>query len=229
MACKLVFLLAVFGVASAKLPYPRTCEQVESQDTPTLCSNYENIKYLDGVRKMLQQSEAALRTRITAVEAKVTQLEKARTEFEAQLKDIQSASTAPQIAFSTSLVNSGHIYRGPGGDKTLVFKRIFTNNGSAYNENTGVFTAPVKGVYFFTFTTLGCKTYLVGARLMKNGVQQVSTYDPPSTDVTDSSTNAAILRLEAEDTVHVELFSNARVYDSTKGHTTFSGFLVFPL
>lgn len=64
---------------------------------------------------------------------------------------------------------------------------------------------------------------------MKNGARQISTYDYPTVDGSDMSSNSAILRLAAGDRVYMELWHNGRVYDNWNGHTTFSGFLVFPV
>ncbi|KAL7375362.1 hypothetical protein ABVT39_016146 [Epinephelus coioides] len=136
---------------------------------------------------------------------------------------------APQIAFSASLANFGEIYRGPCTDKALIFKRVFSNSGNGYDQNTGIFTAPVNGLYFFSFSTYGYNTHDMGAILMKNGDRQISTYDKPSADGSDSSSNAVVLQLVAGDKVYMELWDNGRVFDNLNGHTTFSGFLVFPV
>lgn len=64
---------------------------------------------------------------------------------------------------------------------------------------------------------------------MKNGVHQISTYDHPSEDRSDSSSNAVVLQLVAGDKMHMELWDNGRVFDNLNGHTTFSGFLLFPV
>uniref|UniRef100_A0A3B5BIB9 Complement C1q tumor necrosis factor-related protein 3-like n=1 Tax=Stegastes partitus TaxID=144197 RepID=A0A3B5BIB9_9TELE len=157
---------------------------------------------------------ADLKARLNATENEIGQLKK---------------STAPQIAFSASLANSGEIYNGPSTDKTLVFKRVFSNIGSGYDANSGVFTAPVNGFYYFSFSTYGYNTHTMGAILIKNDVRQISTYDSPTSDGSDSSSNAAVLQLAAGDNVHMELWDDGRVYDNLNGHTTFSGFLLFPL
>lgn len=94
---------------------------------------------------------------------------------------------------------------------------------------TGIFTAPVNGLYYFTFSTYGYNTHTVGAILKKNNVHQISTYDSPTSDGSDFSSNAAVLQLAAGDRVHLELWDNGRVYDNLNGHTTFSGFLLFTL
>ncbi|CAK6975542.1 C1q-related factor-like [Scomber scombrus] len=199
MATKMLLLLALFGLACAELPYERSCDRVQPRDTPTRCSNYKNTVFIYDQLKMLQK-------RTDGLEA------------------------APKIAFSTSLSNSGFIYGGPSSvNLKLVFKRVISNIGNGYNPDTGIFTASVKGLYYFTFTTVGCKSYDIRAMLMKNGAHQVSTNDHRSTDSTDSSSNAAALPLDAGDKVHVQLSANSRVFDNRNGYTTFSGFLLFSM
>uniref|UniRef100_A0A671XN66 Complement C1q-like protein 2 n=1 Tax=Sparus aurata TaxID=8175 RepID=A0A671XN66_SPAAU len=164
----------------------------------------------------LNKENQDLRTRLNATEEEIDKLKQS------------SAKDAPQIAFSACLSNSGEIYSGPSTDKTLVFKRIFVNTGG-YDQDTGVFTAPVNGLYYFTFSTYGYNTHIAGAILMKNGVRQISTFDYTSDDSSDIGSNSAVLQLAAGDKVHMELWDNGRVYDNWNGHTTFSGFLVFPV
>ncbi|XP_029311247.1 cerebellin 11 [Cottoperca gobio] len=168
---------------------------------------------VDGLRK----ENEGLQTRLNATEMEIDKLKQS------------GAKSAPQIAFSASLANFGEIYRGPCTDKTLIFKRVFSNTGSGYDPDTGIFTAPVNGLYFLSFSTYGYNTHVMGAILMKNGVGQISTYDNPSVDSSDSSSNAVVLQLAAGDKVYMELWDNGRVFDNLNGHTTFSGFLVFPV
>uniref|UniRef100_A0A3B5K7Y9 C1q domain-containing protein n=1 Tax=Takifugu rubripes TaxID=31033 RepID=A0A3B5K7Y9_TAKRU len=134
----------------------------------------------------------------------------------------------PKIAFSASLSNSGEIYQGPSTNKTLIYKRVFSNTGGGYDQHTGIFTAPVSGLYYFSFSTYGYNTHVTGAILVKNGILQISTYDFPSNDGSDSSSNSVVLQLHAGDAVHMELWTDGRVFDNQNAHTTFSGFLIFP-
>ncbi|XP_056015791.1 heavy metal-binding protein HIP-like [Ostrea edulis] len=41
-----------------------------------------------------------------------------------------------------------------GSQAVVVFGKVTLNSGSAYNGNTGIFTAPTDGIYSFTWTIL---------------------------------------------------------------------------
>ncbi|KAL1280742.1 hypothetical protein QQF64_015342 [Cirrhinus molitorella] len=80
------------------------------------------------------------------------------------------------IAFSATLGNRGDV--GPfNTDVTLVYQRVFLNAGSCYNTSTGIFTAPVNGVYFFTFSGHNRSSKPMGLRLLKNGRQMITVFN----------------------------------------------------
>lgn len=397
MAIKTLFLFALFGLASSKLPHKRLCEGVVKQDSPTRCSNYENIEYL---YKKLKHNEAALQVRINAVEGKtrqnletlssvqkelqriksqtekeikhtkaklqeqnvdisslkkeiqelrkyrdreggnITQIEErlnvterqlrekkaklenletetkdafsdtqklldlyknglshlntttqelegkvearldaTKTDLGAKLKKIQDKSKAfsakleeqkaevgkfmeetgskfrhvdeqlkiqnttvdqqkaeidtiknktavnAKVAFSATIIESPDVFTGPKTASTssiLIFNRVFTNIGNAYNSKTGYFTAPLKGVYHFSFMTFGYNSYISGAILVKNRKYQVSTWEFTGPDASDTTSNTVILELNARDTVNIILWEGGKIHTSV-----FSGFLVF--
>ncbi len=39
----------------------------------------------------------------------------------------------------------------------IIFQRVSVNQGSGYNNNTGVFTVPVAGIYQFVFAAQLCR------------------------------------------------------------------------
>lgn len=136
----------------------------------------------------------------------------------------------PKVAFSASLYSSGSNNIGPyPGDTNLVFRNIITNVGNAYSPATGIFEAPVEGVYYFRFTVFGLGSKSRRVSLFKNGQQIVIITDSPSSgDGEDGSANAAVLKLQQGDEVHLVLHGKFHhVYDDQYRHTTFSGFLLF--
>uniref|UniRef100_A0A3P9QIC0 Cerebellin 10 n=1 Tax=Poecilia reticulata TaxID=8081 RepID=A0A3P9QIC0_POERE len=140
--------------------------------------------------------------------------------------------SAKHVAFSASVFTGGaQGYIGPFDTETvLVFRHVATNIGNAYNPNTGIFSAPIRGVYHFEFYLHGHghKSIHTAATLVKNGQQIFTAFEgQPSYSVNPS--NGVILHLESGDVVFVRLWRNSRIYDTCNNHTTFSGHLLFPM
>uniref|UniRef100_A0A8B9HX78 C1q domain-containing protein n=1 Tax=Astyanax mexicanus TaxID=7994 RepID=A0A8B9HX78_ASTMX len=144
-----------------------------------------------------------------------------------QLKDEVKTLREGVFSLDTAGINA-HI--GPfSTDTTLVFKHVETNIGEGFNPETGVFTAPVNGVYFFAFNCFAGARKAMSSALYKNEQHIVSVWDQPTTgDNEDNSFNAATLLLEPGDRVYIRLLKNSHISKLDK-HSTFSGFLIYPL
>ncbi|XP_042574584.1 cerebellin-2-like [Cyprinus carpio] len=137
-----------------------------------------------------------------------------------------------KVAFSASLSASPGIkYFGPHEKAiTLVYEYVLTNIGNAYDTNTGIFTAPVKGVYFFNFVVFNPHDIATGVRLLKNGNFVVAASDnPPKQDTEDTTCNSVSLILEQGDQIHLQLIENRRIYTDGLRRNTFSGHLLFTM
>ncbi|XP_031414567.1 uncharacterized protein LOC116218189 [Clupea harengus] len=186
----------------------------------------------------LRQTEARLTDRLTASERLVERLQ---SENEAQtvnlnltvsqVEELRREREERRVSFSASLVTSGDETFGPfSRPTTLVYRHVFTNTGNAYNPNTGVFTAPVRGVYHFSVFVYGNghASTRSAVSLHRNEEHVVIAYsNQPSHGY--SSSNGASLLLEVGDVVYVKLWPNSWVHDSYIHHTTFSGHLLFPM
>ncbi|ROL54456.1 Complement C1q-like protein 4 [Anabarilius grahami] len=135
----------------------------------------------------------------------------------------------PKVAFSADLGIRGNL--GPQRTEiTLTFNNVFTNIGNNYNPTTGLFTAPVKGVYYFRFTACGVQiNQSLGASLYKNGQKIVSVGQWHNHDQHRFASNGAVLQLEVDDVVCMKLLPGYTIYDSPDNLSTFSGFLIYPL
>ncbi|KAL2087927.1 hypothetical protein ACEWY4_016755 [Coilia grayii] len=137
-----------------------------------------------------------------------------------------------KVAFSVTL-KAFHAAWGAVGpfpqDKVLVYKGVFLNYGGAYNPSTGVFTAPVNGVYSFNYHIYGYSSNRMGVSLFKNEERISTAYDHPSIDSTDTASNSALLSLNKGDEVTIRLWAGHTLYMSSNNHNTFNGFLVFPV
>uniref|UniRef100_A0A3B5QIE4 Cerebellin 10 n=1 Tax=Xiphophorus maculatus TaxID=8083 RepID=A0A3B5QIE4_XIPMA len=148
-----------------------------------------------------------------------------------EVQHLQKDNEAKQLAFSASLLASGQEYTGPFNTHiTLIFRNVVTNIGNAYNPNTGLFIAPVRGVYHFDFHIYGggSTTNPTSAVLVKNGEQIcVSWTRQPAGG--QKASNGVSLLLEIGDVVFLRMRANSRIYDNTDHHTTFSGHLLFTM
>ncbi|XP_028277037.1 complement C1q tumor necrosis factor-related protein 6-like isoform X1 [Parambassis ranga] len=179
--------------------------------------NTENLEKLNTestqLRKQLQEQ--------------VTNLEKQKTETDQLKQQLQ----VKQVAFSTSLLGEGHsVTLGPFNTHTpLIFKRVFTNIGNAYSPHTGIFTAPVKGVYNFEWCiSAGGGPNPTGAVLYRNSELISIAYEHQPSHFSSGS-NAATLLLQPGDQVFLRQWVNSQIFDNGNHHTTFSGHLVFTM
>ncbi|XP_041635211.1 complement C1q-like protein 2 [Cheilinus undulatus] len=194
-------LLKQFGAMSEKL----SAMETKLQDSDTRLRDSEN---------RLQNSEARLRdseNRLQASEAKILELknkENTRVMFSA-------ASGTPNAAvgpFDTAT--------------TLIYKRVITNIGNAYNSTTGIFTAPVAGVYYFTFFYHAGGEHQVFLALYKNSQMIVDSTDHASSaDTADNGGNAVILQLQQGDQMFMRMEPNTHIWGNNHV-TTFSGYLI---
>ncbi|XP_017542757.1 complement C1q-like protein 2 [Pygocentrus nattereri] len=161
--------------------------------------------------------------------SELMELKAAVAQLKEEVKVLQEGQ--PKVAFTATLEvpgRRGHI--GPHSkDITLVFKHVKTNIGEGFNSTTGVFTAPVRGVYFFAFNCFAGASKPMSSALFKNNVNVVSIWDQPSSgDSEDNGFNAATLLLDPGDRVYIKLWKNTQIA-LTDGYSTFSGFLLYPL
>uniref|UniRef100_A0A671KLE8 Cerebellin 7 n=1 Tax=Sinocyclocheilus anshuiensis TaxID=1608454 RepID=A0A671KLE8_9TELE len=128
------------------------------------------------------------------------------------------------IAFSATLGNRGDV--GPFNTNVpLVYQKVFLNAGSCYNTGTGIFTAPVKGVYFFSLSGHNKTSKPMALRLFKNGEPMTIIYNHPLTDAGiryESLSNSITLMLEKGDQVFVHLLANTWVFDNNDNLTLFT-------
>lgn len=165
---------------------------------------------------------------LEAMREKLTQMETRLVSSQTQVSELRGLiEDRPKLAFSASLGRSGEPIGPFNTAVTLVYKNAITNIGSAYNPTTGIFTAPVKGAYLFTFYQHASASNPSYTALFKNGEQMAVAGDNKS-DESDNSSNGITLQLQAGDQVYVVLHVGSTVF-SYINMCTFTGILLFTL
>uniref|UniRef100_A0A8C4GE71 C1q domain-containing protein n=1 Tax=Dicentrarchus labrax TaxID=13489 RepID=A0A8C4GE71_DICLA len=133
-------------------------------------------------------------------------------------------SQGVQVAFKAAQGIVGYI--GPYNTEiTLAYKTVLSNTGT-YNPATGIFTAPVRGYYYFSFSGHNVSNRPMGLRLMKNGVQIVTVYNHVAGNRYETATNGMVVHLNVGDHVYMRLRANTWIFDNDNNHSTFAGFLL---
>uniref|UniRef100_A0A671XEL5 C1q domain-containing protein n=1 Tax=Sparus aurata TaxID=8175 RepID=A0A671XEL5_SPAAU len=159
----------------------------------------------------------------SAMTEKLKAMETRLKESENQITDLKNKERI-KVIFSAAK-GDGNIDIGPFNTaKTLIYRRVITNIGDAYNRFTGIFVAPVAGVYYFSIFYHAGGRYPASLAIYKNDQVTVMTGHNPSKSAINGG-NAVFLQLQRGDQVFVRLVRNTYVWGSLY-HTTFSGFLV---
>merc|ERR1711860_2920 len=128
-------------------------------------------------------------------------------------------------------------YNNEGGDVTgdLKFPKIVTNLGGAFDGSSGVFTAPVKGAYTFSFSgqqssaTDDGNNY-IDLFVIKNGATVFTIYDdentPDENQIWQNINSIFSLELNENDTVNLKLDTADKLYATSNARLTFMGQLV---
>ncbi|XP_031735448.1 intracellular protein transport protein uso1-like isoform X2 [Anarrhichthys ocellatus] len=188
-----------------------------------------------------------MESRLTDSHNKTTELEVRLRVSDKQLEDVKTENTVLsfrlnetdnrltntnsgdlKVAFSAGLTDSGSV--GPFDEETtLIFSKTITNIGQAYNQTEGVFTAPVRGLYFFSFTAADYLKGYMGLHLYRNNQPVVFSLVLNDHGGYASMSGGVALQLEEGDGVRLSLPASYRLYDDSRNFSVFSGFLLFPL
>nr|XP_046254738.1 EMILIN-1-like [Scatophagus argus] len=123
---------------------------------------------------------------------------------------------------------------------TIIFDKIFVNEGEFYDQRTGIFTAPIDGRYFFSAILTGHKNEKIEAVLSKSnyGMARVDSggYQPEGLEnnpVAEAKTTPGslavfniILPLQTRDTVCIDLVMG-KLAHSVEPLTIFNGMLLY--
>lgn len=107
----------------------------------------------------------------------------------------------------------------------VVFGRMILNSGSAYDANTGIFTAPKKGTYVFTWTMLSAQGKHFHTTVVLNGMVMGYNFVDGRTGNSHnaSGTSSAIIKMKKNDKVWIRTYNRFGEF-AYKTWASFSGY-----
>ncbi|CAK6969162.1 heavy metal-binding protein HIP-like [Scomber scombrus] len=165
------------------------------------------LKISEHVMEELKRENTDLLHRVTSVEDKNKVLEARMNTSENEMEElkIESAVLEARLKISENEVEE--------------LKR----------QSAGLFTAPVRGAYYFSFTTLDTRSGVYRRVYLYHNDKRVLFSYNYSANIYESVSNSLVLQLEKGDVVYMVLPASYSVYDNVNDYTTFNGFLLFPL
>ena len=129
-----------------------------------------------------------------------------------------------EIAFQSSLTN--HL-QNLKNQETVIFDKVRLNEGNAYNQKTGEFTASVGGVYSFNWKTLTDHGKYFVTEIVHNGNPIAFNYCDGRglSSGCVSSSNQAIIRMKKRDKVWIRTHGGNGIF-AHGGWCDFSGYKV---
>ncbi|XP_071135034.1 uncharacterized protein [Mytilus edulis] len=141
--------------------------------------------------------------------------------FGKQQKGLEASTKRDIVAFSAYRISSQTLSSNKNNFK---FDNVWTNIGNGYNPSTGVFTAPLPGVYHFSVVGLSVNNKDLYLRLVHNNdftSQNLVSGDGVKTGMID-----VVFHLQRRDTVSVRGYSGHKMYSDSTFHGTYSGYLI---
>ncbi|KAL4226941.1 hypothetical protein ACF0H5_014918 [Mactra antiquata] len=131
------------------------------------------------------------------------------------------------VAFSASVINDTTPF---GIKQRVIYDRVTTNVGGAYDARHGTFRAPVDGVYEFAVSVLqGDSSMWLGLEVVKNYDQVIARVKTGDNGYWNTGSNVVNVRLQKGDDIWVRHMSkgDSNHLVGQKGlFTTFSGHLI---
>uniref|UniRef100_A0A3B1IM73 C1q domain-containing protein n=1 Tax=Astyanax mexicanus TaxID=7994 RepID=A0A3B1IM73_ASTMX len=144
---------------------------------------------------------------------------------------LSCVTVRPKVAFSAGIGPPQRILGPFNAETNLIYSKVLTNIGGAYNSHTGVFTAPVRGIYYIRFTgsEYGNTSNNIGVNLYKNEQILMHLGENGSDGLAKHISSGVTLELEAGDVVYTRLPEHYVLWGGPGFRTSFSGFLIFPM
>ncbi|KAL3882721.1 hypothetical protein ACJMK2_029033 [Sinanodonta woodiana] len=106
-------------------------------------------------------------------------------------------------------------------NEIIRFNTVLHNVGNGYSKETGFFTCPLSGTYFFSVSLMTSLEYTTYVHLVVNGQVKGNSY----AHLWDQGSISCIVRCEAGQNVWISVYEGTLLYGNY--YTSFSGFLLY--
>ncbi|XP_071174577.1 complement C1q tumor necrosis factor-related protein 3-like [Mytilus edulis] len=134
-------------------------------------------------------------------------------------RDLNDKPQDEFVAFTAITTNGNALTNDP-----IKYDNIVTNVGKAYSSTSGIFRAPIIGVYSISFSLMGHNTNSIWARLYHNGKEIVRLYTKGETRH-EVTSHTVYLKLVKGDEVWVQGTAGKKLW-AVEPYNQFSGALV---
>ncbi|XP_039624428.1 multimerin-2a [Polypterus senegalus] len=191
------------------------------------------------LKQLINHSELISNISLEASQQKVTRKEERNRQKEIRggkggqnkkINKMQSGQRQEDSLFQS--LNSPHspvmflatAFENPASGDSAVFGKVIHNHGQAYSPESGIFEAPVTGIYLFVLTADFGSGHGLG-QLMK-GNARIAAVQPPQKKAGGPVTRTALLELKQGEQIHFEIQKDSLIR-STQGDNSFGGVLLF--
>ncbi|KAK3580693.1 hypothetical protein CHS0354_017974 [Potamilus streckersoni] len=138
------------------------------------------------------------------------------------LKREGRAIATKQIGFSSTIANEKGLQ--VHDNEIVHFDTVLHNDGNGFNKESGIFTCPLSGTYFFTLSVMTSHGYHTAVHLLVNGQIKGNSY-ANGADSWDQGSISNIFRCEAGQNVWISVYGGTYIHGDY--YTSFSGFLLW--
>jgi hypothetical protein len=147
---------------------------------------------------------------------------------------ILNGTSAPPIKVTAFYAQLSQAEHAPSLHHTLIFDTVKTNQNGAYSKFSGIFTAPVSGVYFFLYTTrVAChsSTLRSSFEIVRNNDVEGSIYTSDDGCFSQlTMTGSAVVHVNQGDEVYIRTHGTYTgdliILSDTNGKSSFAGWLI---
>lgn len=137
------------------------------------------------------------------------------------------ALRTPTAAFYAYMSNKEN---NPGRHHTIIFDHVITNYGNAYNQYTGIFTAPIPGLYVFSYAITADNEASIPVEVVKNAQVIGSSITYTSSNYRHNTASTVVIELSAGDSCFIRTSStrspSGHIYSGTNARSSLAGWLI---